>query len=420
MSLKNNKYFKLGILILVAETIYLNAYLRWSFYDPLMAALDLNNAQFGTLASVYGISSMLFYAPGGWLADRFSARKTLFWGFLCTGILGLYFATFPSYSALLFIHFAWGVLATLTFWAALMKATRGLGNSSEQGKLFGFLEGGRGMMGALYSFLALGLFGVFGESVLGLRWIIVAYSILPIIGAFLVWFTLDDQNDTSNPDDRIRLQDITMVLKMPAVWLISLIVLSCYSVYMGSTYLTPYFTTVLGASVTLAGFLAIVRNYVLMLIGGPAGGYIADKTGSISRVILICFILMVISLALFAFLPPSTSMIFMMVGVMIMLSASMFGMRGIYFATIDEVNIPQRVTGTAIGIISVIGFFPEVYMNILAGNLLDKFQGFQGYQMIFLVMLGFAVLGFLSTVLLSRITKKNQQLLRQKDYVREF
>lgn len=410
MNFKENKYFKLAILCLVAETIYLNAYMRWNFYDPLMAALNLNNTQFGTLASVYGISSMLFYAPGGWLADRFPARKILFGGFLCTGILGLYFATFPSYQELLFIHFAWGILATFTFWAALIKATRGLGNSSEQGKLFGFLEGGRGLMGAAYSFLALGMFGVWGESVLGIRWIIVAYSILPIIGAFLVWFTLDDKNDTSNSDDRIRLRDITMVLKMPAVWLISLIVLSSYSVYMGSTYLTPYFTTVLGASVTLAGFLAIVRNYVLMLLGGPAGGYIADKTGSISRVILCCFVLMIISLALFAFLPPNTSMILVMVGVMIMLSASMFGMRGIYFATLDEVDIPQRVTGTAIGVISVIGFFPEVYMNLLAGNLLDKFQGAQGYQMIFLVMLGFAVLGFISTVLLSQIIKKNQQL----------
>ena len=55
----------------------------------------------------------------------------------------------------------------------------------------------------------------------------------------------------------IHLKDIGTVLKILAVWIIAIIVLSCYSVYIGSTYLTPYMTEMLGVSATVAGAIAI-------------------------------------------------------------------------------------------------------------------------------------------------------------------
>lgn len=83
----------------------------------------------------------ILYFPGGFLADKFSAKKLLSFSLISSGALGLYFATFPSYAMLLFIFAAWGVTTILTFWAASMKVIRMLGDKSEQGKLFGFNEG---------------------------------------------------------------------------------------------------------------------------------------------------------------------------------------------------------------------------------------------------------------------------------------
>ena len=42
----------------------------------------------------------------------------------------------------------WGFSTTFLFWAAMIKATRNWGGEQSQGKAFGFLEGGRGIIAA--------------------------------------------------------------------------------------------------------------------------------------------------------------------------------------------------------------------------------------------------------------------------------
>ena len=56
-------------------------------------------------------------------------------------------ATIPSYPVLLGLYAWWGITTILTFWAALIKATRIWGGSEGQGKAFGLLDGGRGVTG---------------------------------------------------------------------------------------------------------------------------------------------------------------------------------------------------------------------------------------------------------------------------------
>lgn len=113
--------------------------LRAQFYKPLRQALVFTNTEFGLFTTAYGVAEMLSYFLGGWLADRFSARKLLTISFVLTGFGGLYYATYPPLHMSIALHFFWGVTTVLTYWAALMKATRLLGSATEQGKVFGFL-----------------------------------------------------------------------------------------------------------------------------------------------------------------------------------------------------------------------------------------------------------------------------------------
>jgi sugar phosphate permease len=177
------RYFMLLILCLGATAIYFLPYLRWTYYDPLKEALGLSHTQFGVLTSAYGITSMIFYFPGGWLADRFSARKLLTFAFAVTGILGFYFGTYPSYTMCIIINLIWGLLATLTFWAALIKATRDLAGNDEQGKFFGLLEGGRGLTTVIISAAVLALFAQLGSGVTGLTVTINIFSAICVISA---------------------------------------------------------------------------------------------------------------------------------------------------------------------------------------------------------------------------------------------
>jgi len=79
-----------------------------------------------------------------------------------------------------------------------------------------------------------------------------------------------------------------------------------------------------------------------------------------------------------------------------------------------EAKIPLGYTGTAVGIVSFVGFTPEVFMSPWMGHLLDKYPGATGHQYVFLILAMFAFFG-LVTSLLFRLneknagTKKNQQ-----------
>ncbi|MEG1497423.1 MAG: MFS transporter [Clostridiales bacterium] len=401
-----NRYIKLLILALGAVSIYLLPYLRWTYYDTLVAAVNLTNAQFAATMSVYGIAAMIFYAPGGYFADKFSANKMLAFAFTASGILGIWYSTFPGYMAQMIIFFLWGGIGTAFFWSAMLKVTRTLGDSSEQGRMFGLLEGSRGLVNVAIAFVALYFYGKMGESIGGLQGIIIAFSILCFISAILSWFFIESK--VGGESDAIHLKDVGTVLRIPAVWIIAIIVLSCYSVYIGSTYLTPYMTEMLGVSATLAGAIAIVRIYVLQMAAAPIGGVIADKIGSVTFVIACCFVLIAVSLGGFTFLPATPDIMMVAVVLMLLFSAAIFAMRGIYFAPMDECKVPRKLSGTAIGVISVIGFFPDVYMNTIAGNLIDAFPGAVGYHYLFFVMLGFSVVGLVASIVLNRIIKKTK------------
>lgn len=48
-------------------------------------------------------------------------------------------------------------------------------------------------------------------------------------------------------------------------------------------------------------------------------------------------------------------------------------------------------------------------MNAVAGTLMDAFPGAQGYKYLFIVMLAFAIVGTVASIVLSRMIKKHKQ-----------
>lgn len=173
--------------------------------------------------------------------------------------------------------------------------------------------------------------------------------------------------------------------------------------------MTPYFTNIIGATAVLSGALAVVRNYIAQMAGAPFGGVMAQKTGSSSFIVGCGFIAMVIGIAVVVFLPSDPSMMAPLVVFMIISAVSIYVIRGIYFAIIGECKIPLRLTGTAVGIVSVIGFTPDIFMNAICGSLLDKYEGVRGYRYIFIMMLAIALVGLVSSWILYFMSKRKKQ-----------
>ena len=156
-------------LILAGEAIYALPFHVTRFFRPtVLDVLGLTNTELGTAQAVYGVVAMLTYFPGGPLADRFSARKLITLSLGTTAVGGLYMATIPGFHGSIFIWGFFGFTTILLFWAALIRATRDWGGTDEQGSAYGLLEGGRGLLAALWASMAALLFSFLFPEGIGL------------------------------------------------------------------------------------------------------------------------------------------------------------------------------------------------------------------------------------------------------------
>lgn len=71
---KGRRNFLVTLLSFMVGMIYFIPYIRISFYDQTVVALQLTNAQMGVLGSVYGTLAIFCYGIGGILAQKYSPR----------------------------------------------------------------------------------------------------------------------------------------------------------------------------------------------------------------------------------------------------------------------------------------------------------------------------------------------------------
>ena len=90
-------------------------------------------------------------------------------------------------------------------------------------------------------------------------------------------------------------------------------------------------------------------------------------------------------------------------------SLAVFALRGIYFALLEDGGVPTAVTGTAAGVVSAIGFTPDVFMPLIGGVLLDAYPGVAGYQILYGFIAVLCAAGAVTTkVLMNRAARPQQ------------
>lgn len=388
--------------------IFLLPFLQEVYYIPIADALSLNNTEVGSLMSVFGVTALISYFPGGWLADRVSPRKLITVSLLSTGSAGLYFSTFPSYKISLLIHAFWGISITFLFWGAMIRVTRNWAPSDEQGKAFGILETGRGLGEVLTSFAVLVVFGALGSGDFALSMVIVQYSIIILLFGVVAWFSLeDDVGDGRDSGDKpkIGLSDIINVLKMPIIWLIATVIFTGYCAYWGTFRFTSYATDIFGLTVTIGAAISVAKMW-LKPVAALIAGFVSDKMG-IAKSVSFLFVVLIGSFTIFAVLPGKPTLLPIMLVNVTIASLAVFAMRGIYFALLEEGGVPLAVTGTAAGIISMVGYTPDIFMPLLGGMLLDTFPGPEGYRYFFLTTAAICGVGFMASLMIYlKIVKK--------------
>jgi sugar phosphate permease len=399
-------------LIFAGEAIFGLPFHVARFFRPtVLKVFELSNTQLGAMFSAYGVLAMLAYFPGGALADRFSARKLLTASMLLTALGGLYMGTIPELRGLTLLFGFFGITTILLFWSALIRATRSWGGALEQGRAFGVLDGGRGLLAALLASASTLLLGMFfpddAASIAdeqrrrALQSVIAVYTGVTLAAGALVWVFVPERalDAPSNPR-ALGASAIASVLRMPAIWLQAVIVVCAYCAYKGADDYALLAVQAYGMDevqgATLSTLGAWVRPFAAL-----AAGLLADRIAP-SRATAIGFALLLVSCALFSFVDPRPSVEWLLYTNVVFSGIAVFGLRGVYFALLQEGAVPVALTGTAVGIISVIGFTPDVFIAPVMGWLLDSAPGARGHQYFFMFLLGTSAAGLLAALALRR------------------
>lgn len=401
------KYGTLLLLAAGAGIIFQLPYIRETFYVPIQNAMELSNKQMGLLSAGYATMATLSYFIGGIIADKFSARKLLTFSFIATGILGIWFSTFPGYNISRVIFVLMGVTTIITYWSACIKATRMLGDSSEQGRLFGLQEGLRGIMNAVLVFIMMAAYNHFSDQIQGTAWAIRICAITVIIIGILNWFFIEDTAAEQNADSITEIaKGMWDAMKMPRVWILCGIVFTAYSIYGLLGYLNTYVVNVYGASIQTGVTLGAIR-YLIQAFGGIVGGFLADKIGSRIKVIIGGAALLALSFAGFIVLPVSTNLLNAVIVNFIFGIFLIYIVRSVYFAIIDDANVPVDKTGRVSGFVSCLGYTPDIFMYTMVGGWLDTYTGKTGFTMMFAYAIGMAVGCIILALVLMAIIKKD-------------
>ncbi|WP_248765954.1 MFS transporter [Pseudomonas protegens] len=411
---KRSRYIQLMLLVLAAGAIYPILYLRQVYQTTMLEVFQINHSELGYLYSMLGTVFLISYLPSGWLADRIAPRFLIFFSLVATGALGLWYSTAPSLTALMIIFGCWGLTTGLTFWASVLKRVKMIAHHTEQGRFFGILDGGRGLVEALLATLALGLFALATESrgestAEGFRHVVYLYSFTCIaIGCVLVLLKDPKSMEDTAPVEQGRfnlLSDLATLVKIPELWLVTAIVFCGYHIFW-ATYSFSDYLQGSGMTAVMAGTITTIKLWMRPL-GGIGGGWLGDRFSNISVLIvaLLLATLGIVGLILF----PALGSLGLLIVTVIFIGLMTYAIRGLYWAILDTCRIPLRITGLAIGIVSVVGYLPDTFIPLINGYLTEHFPGALGYRLYFGYIAAVGALGTLAAIVLRARVKRTQQ-----------
>lgn len=279
--LTKKKWAIFSLLTLCGGTIYKLPSLKDAFYIPMQDYFHLTNGQIGNAMSVNSVVTTIGFFLSIYFADKLPRRYTMSLSLIVTGLLGIYLTTMPGYWGILFVWALFGVTCDMMNWPVLLKSVSRLGNSEQQGRLFGFFETGRGIVDTIIAFSALAIFTWFGSGLLGFKAGIWFYALIVIVVGIMLFFMLkekdEDAPEKATVDSATEKSSISSVLKDKTIWLIAFNVFFVYAVYCGLTFFIPFLKNIYLLPVALVGAYGIINQYCLKMVGGPIGGLIADK-----------------------------------------------------------------------------------------------------------------------------------------------
>lgn len=404
----------MAALIIAGEAIFLLPFIVMRVFKPIIRdVFRISDFEIGEAQALYGITALISYFFGGFIADKWEVRKLLSISLILTSLGGIAMASIPSITIFKIVYALWGVSTIFLFWAALIKATRQWGTQNNQGLSFGLLDGGRGLFAACIALTGAAILSYFFPDEAAsityenkkntLQYILITItSIVLCIGIF-VWLALPNKDkETRSVKTNFSFKQAFVLFRKPKIIFHALLILSAYSGYKLTGVFGIYAKDVWGFSIENATYFAVLiqftRPITVVLIGWIADQFLPSK------VILPCFVCMAIASFSIGMGDFENSYFALSFCIFIPMALATYSMRGLYFALLEEIKTPLQLTGTLVGIISVIGFTPDIFMSLFTGHILGENPGVSEYKQLFSLFTFFPIIGLIATLLFRKKT----------------
>lgn len=269
-----------ALLWIVAFLNYLDRILITSMRDPIVADFSLNDAQFGLLTAVFLWSYGIFSPFGGFIADKYSRKKTIVFSVMVWSVVTLWTGYTNSFEEMLLTRFLMGISEACYIPAGLALIT-----DYHRGKTRSLATGLH--MSGLYAGLALGGVGGYIAEMWGWRSGFHIFGAFGVAYALLLLLLLKDYKAPVTEEVKSEIpttENITALGALKALFNVSsFYVLLFYFAILGMvnwlvngwlpTFLKDHFNLNLGeAGLSATGYIQIGS-----FIGVILGGILADR-----------------------------------------------------------------------------------------------------------------------------------------------
>jgi hypothetical protein len=246
------------------------------------------------------------------------------------------------------------------------------------------------------------------------------YSATVILFGVMVFFLVRDGSAASGTEAAAAahrgslLADIRLLVRIPELWLLAAIMVVGQQLFWVTYSISAFLQVNLGLTALAAGSVTLTKLW-MRPVGGISIGFIGDL---VSRELLLAWLILLASLSLIAisFLPLGGQMA-AIVAIVLVIGYLTYAIKGLYWALLDHCPVPRHLIGLAIGLVSFVGYMPDVLLPLYDGWLSRHFQRARSFQIYFTSI---AACGFAGAWLCWRFHRIRKRGARSESAAREI
>jgi len=391
---KKSRNLILALLFLGWSLGNLDRYIMNYAVVSITGDLSLDASSTGIILSAFFLGYAIMQIPGGWLADKFGAKRVLLMAVIMWSIFTGLTAVAWSLTAMIVIRFLFGI-GEGGFQPASSKIIATIFPKEERGRAMSIMLTSGGIVSLIVPLLAAYLLGT-----IGWRMMFIIIGAIGAIIALLYWKYIKLPQEQAvqvergeNVSPKVSLKEL---FKTPLMWNLIIAYFCIYAVNWGLvSWIPTYLQKNRGLDLMSIGWAQTIPA-ITTIIGVYGSGFIIDKLprgmdkilGSIScAVIGILLYLMFTAKSVSLFISYQTVVSIFIAFVITLLPAIVLK------------KLPSSITGSAMGVANTGGQLAGFVTPMAIGFMVDAFNG--SFDAAFWMLIGFAAICIISLLTLN-------------------